>query len=315
MDFAGKPKVNFTELINYIIDNSDYAAQRSVVEKEVLHYDILQALDAGGLLNTLVFQGGTSLRLCRNSNRLSEDLDFAGGVNFCSAQLEKIKVCLESALSERYGLHVRVKQPAELCAEPDFENIKVSKWQISIETSPGTKSIPRQKIKIEIANVPAHTNEILPIRENYPTIGQGRVPVLLRVETLDEILADKVVAYPMSTKKIRYRDIWDIAWLMQQGAQLDPQLVKEKLKDYKVADIYPPLLAAAIEKLSDVVKSKAFSDQMVRFIKPSVVKATLEKPGFTAYLTNENHKVFNAMYRELFPQPVPGNGSDINFKM
>lgn len=48
---------------------------RPVIEKELLHYDILYALDEAWVLDNLVFQGGTSLRLCRESNRYSEYLD------------------------------------------------------------------------------------------------------------------------------------------------------------------------------------------------------------------------------------------------
>lgn len=309
------PRVNFNDLIDYIIENSDLSDQRSAVEKEILHYDILDTLDAAGLLKELVFQGGTSLRLCRGSNRFSEDLDFAGGSDFTSAKLEKMKECIEHSLSERYGLHTYVKQPSELSKEPDFENIKVSKWQISIETSPGTKCAPRQKIKIEIANVPAHTEEVLPLRDNYPVYGAGRMPVLIRVETINEILADKVVAYPMSTKKIRHRDIWDIAWLLQQGASLDPSLVKRKLGDYKVSDIYAPLLEKAIENLPIVVNSKEFLEQMKRFIKPSVVKATIEKAGFTDYLLNSNLKIFTSMQLALRPEQTSALTSLNEFKM
>ncbi|HET6629122.1 MAG TPA: nucleotidyl transferase AbiEii/AbiGii toxin family protein, partial [Woeseiaceae bacterium] len=46
---------------------------RPVVEKELLHYDILFALDTEGLLDPLTFQGGTSLRLCYGAQRFSED--------------------------------------------------------------------------------------------------------------------------------------------------------------------------------------------------------------------------------------------------
>lgn len=310
-----KPQISFKELIDYIIENSDYAALRSVVEKEVLHYDILHVLDEAGLLNDLVFQGGTSLRLCRDSNRLSEDLDFAGGYDFTSAKLDKIKTCIETALGARYGLHVYVKQPSELRQEPDYENIKVSKWQISIETSPGMKNVPRQKIKIEIANVPAHTEEVLPVKDNYPVTGAGRAPVLVRTETLNEILADKVVAYPMSTKKIRHRDIWDIAWLQQQGAKLDVKLVIQKLADYKITDLYVPLLDKAISNLSTVINSNDFSQQMRRFIKPDVVKATLDKPGFGDYLLKENMKVFSAMQQAIMPVPDKKSDIAVEFKM
>lgn len=55
----------------------------SVIERELLHYEIPQALEAKGLLEMLVFQGGTCLRLCHGADRYSEDLDFAGGPDKC----------------------------------------------------------------------------------------------------------------------------------------------------------------------------------------------------------------------------------------
>lgn len=62
-----------------------FSHMRAVVEKELLHYDLLFVLDRGGLLDNLTFQGGTALRLCYGSSRLSEDLDFLGGKDFSSA--------------------------------------------------------------------------------------------------------------------------------------------------------------------------------------------------------------------------------------
>lgn len=309
------PCVDFRELINFIVEGTDDDVQRAVIEKEVLHYDILNALDSSGLLKALVLQGGTSLRLCRGLNRFSEDLRFAGGPDFTFSKLEQIKTCIEKSLRERYGLHTYVKQPSELYSQPDDENIKISKWQISIASSPGNQNILKQEIKIEIANVLAHTEEVLPIRDNYPVFGGGRMPVLVRVETINEILADKVVAFPMSTRTIRHRDIWDIAWLQHKGARLDPEMVKVKLRDYKIDDIYEPMLVKAIDNLPAIVESKEFSDQMNKLIKRSVAKATLEKLGFKQYLLNENQKTFKLMQLALKPEPVSKNSPEIEFKM
>jgi len=60
---------------------------RPIIEKELQHYDFLFCLDQAGLLDTRVFQGGTSLRLCYGGSRFSEDLDFADGKEFTSARL------------------------------------------------------------------------------------------------------------------------------------------------------------------------------------------------------------------------------------
>ena len=70
----------FDQLVEDAIKNTrDLAPLRVVVEKELLHHDILRILSEAGLLSQLTFIGGTCLRACYGSNRLSEDLDFTGG--------------------------------------------------------------------------------------------------------------------------------------------------------------------------------------------------------------------------------------------
>lgn len=92
-------KQDFNELVDLAMANPGLSAMRPVVEKELLHYEIFQALDAEGLLKGLVFQGGTSLRLCRGSDRFSEDLDFAGGKDFSADSMQKIKECVEKRIA------------------------------------------------------------------------------------------------------------------------------------------------------------------------------------------------------------------------
>lgn len=61
-------KKDFDELVEKVIkQRSSLASMRPVVEKEILHYDIFKALSSERLLDSLVFQGGTSLRLCRGA--------------------------------------------------------------------------------------------------------------------------------------------------------------------------------------------------------------------------------------------------------
>jgi predicted nucleotidyltransferase component of viral defense system len=58
---------DFKLYVEKAMANSEMVAMKPVVEKELLHYEIFNALDEDGLLKNLVFQGGTSLRLCRGS--------------------------------------------------------------------------------------------------------------------------------------------------------------------------------------------------------------------------------------------------------
>ena len=62
-----------------------------------------------------------------------------------------------------------------------------------------------------------------------------------------KFLADKVLAFPASTKHIRY-DIWDIAFLTQRGApKLRP--CREEDGDYGTKENYEELLQNAIVAL------------------------------------------------------------------
>ena len=82
---------NFNKLVAHVMQGSKRAQMRPVVEKELLYYDILFGLDKMGLMEKLTLQGGTALRLCHGAPRYSEDLNFAGGENFKTADLLAIK--------------------------------------------------------------------------------------------------------------------------------------------------------------------------------------------------------------------------------
>jgi predicted nucleotidyltransferase component of viral defense system len=150
-----------------------FSHMRPVIEKELLHYDLLFALDKAGLLDRLTFQGGTSLRLCYGSQRFSEDLDFVGGYDFTTSLLMDMKSCIESYIADRYGLEIIVKEPSEMSNEPEYQDIKVDKWQITITTSPSRRDLPKQKIKIKVCNIPAYTRTPTSLNANYDFLPDG----------------------------------------------------------------------------------------------------------------------------------------------
>ena len=143
-----------------------------VIQKELLHYDILFCLKQAGLLNGLVFQGGTSLRLCYGSNRYSEDLDFVGGKNFSSSALADLKSRIEAYVGARYDLEVTVKEPASLRRQdPIHAALNVDRWQVSVTTDPGRRDLPKQRIKLEVANIPAYTVTKRALQDNKQFAG------------------------------------------------------------------------------------------------------------------------------------------------
>lgn len=148
-----------------------------VVEKELLHYRILSAMQDGGFFGPIVFQGGTSLRLCHGSPRYSEDLDFAGGTGFGVDDLRGLGECVRSSLAGMSpDVQVKVREPVR-------DEGLVRRWRISIRTAAQRRDLPSQSIKLEVASVPAHEPQTRPVRVNYPSVSAIAGDIILAVES------------------------------------------------------------------------------------------------------------------------------------
>lgn len=274
---------DFKSLVDNAVARDGLLGIRPVVEKELLHYEILDTLHRAGALKSLVFQGGTSLRLCYGSQRYSEDLDFAGGPDFANAQMGKLAELLEENVASRFGLEVTVKSPKQVREEPSRDGVSVDAWQVSIHTSPHRRDLPRQRIKLEIANVTAHTREVRPLTSNWNESGGGYDSLLVGVETMEEVMADKLVALPAVQSHVRHRDIWDLTFLSQRGKEPNLDLITKKVPEYRV-DGFEAKLENMIERLPEIIEGKAFNNEMQRFLPPALVRSRLENPEFREYM-------------------------------
>ena len=200
-----------------------------VVEKELLHYRILDAMMREGFFSSLVFQGGTSLRLCHGSPRYSEDLDFAGGTSFDMDTLKGLGSCSSDSLSGMGDdVTVRVKEP-----RPDADGL-TRRWRIAIRTAGQRKDLPSQTIKLEVASIPAYEPQHRPALVNYPMFPALSGQIILDVESPTEILADKLLSYACASH-LRRRDLWDMCWLASRGdvdSRRAMELAELKSSDY-----------------------------------------------------------------------------------
>lgn len=281
----------FLTLVDLAMREPGRLHMRPVIEKELLHYDILFALDNADLLDKLTFQGGTSLRLCYGAPRFSEDLDFAGGINFNIKDLMSMKICLEEYLATRYSLEIDVKEPKDLLKESEYKNIKVNKWQIRVMTHPERRDIPKQMIKIEVANIPAYTQEARQLVHNYDFLPDNYRNIIIMTETIEEIFADKIIAFVHCQAYVRYRDIWDLHWLKQKGASLNMQLIKKKLSDYRIEN-YLKQLNEMLERLHGIILGPEFKKQMSRFLPEDAQQKTLLSEKFLHLLLRETRETF-----------------------
>ncbi len=294
------PDFNFSELVERAMEKPGLQVIGHVVEKELLHYDILFTLEREGCLKSLVFHGGTCLRLCYNAPRLSEDLDFTGGNDFDSADLKNLASALMDHLNGKYGLKATVKSPKDRKRDPESAMVSVDKWQVSVVTKPGRPDLPRQRIKIEVANVPAHTIDLRTLRRNYDFLPDGYDNLLLRAEKMEEIVADKLVAFPMAlATHIRHRDIWDLAWLHQRNAVLRSDLVERKIADYAISD-FDSALRTALSRIPEIVETDKFRGELKRFLPKSIVDATLARDDYSGYFSSTTVELFGKLQRELF---------------
>lgn len=270
----------FDQLVNEALrSRAELTSLRTVVEKELLHHDILREMSEAGLLTDLTFIGGTCLRACYGSARLSEDLDFTGGSHFKRSDLAGLARVLTERLQTRYGLPVSVSEPLKTGGQ-------VSTWKLIIETRPGRKHLPAQRIHLDICAIPSHDPRPMMLRNLYG-IDLGTSGLILQAQSREEILADKVIALAFRENRIKNRDLWDIAWLSQQGIELPTQLIPLKIRDHQRDDAE---FHALIKERTNAMKSRPemredFMKEMRRFLPAATVRDTIETEPYWTYLT------------------------------
>ena len=284
----------FDQLVTQAMSTADNLAPlRTVVEKELLHHDILREMSAAGLLRNLVFIGGTCLRLCYGSHRLSEDLDFTGGSGFQAEDLQDLSVTLIDGLQVKYGLTVEISTPVR---SPG----KVSTWKLRVTTNPYQKHLPVQRIHIDICAIPSHDPVPMVLRNHYG-VNMGTSGLILQAQSREEILADKVIALTLRPNRMKNRDLWDIGWLNQQNVGLSVELVAKKIVDRGLStQEFISLLDSRSRLLVENRGVQAeFIGEMRRFLPPETMAETVARDDFWQYLSGVVNTESQILIRKL----------------
>lgn len=263
-----------------LISTSSPSNLRLAVEKELLHHDILRELSQAGLLKDLTFMGGTCLRACYGARRLSEDLDFTGGKSFKKSDLENVAETLISRLENKYGLQIEVTEPRK-------EAGNTQTWKVKVITRPGRPDLPSQKINIDICAVPSYQKKPRMLINHY-NIEMGTDGLILQCESREEILLNKIVALALRPNRIKNRDLWDIAWLQQQGCSIPLSLCSKKTADHhQDVEGFIQKLRARIDELEASNSQKGFFEsEMKRFLPLDAAEQTIGKEGFWEYIVD-----------------------------
>jgi len=270
----------FDQLVDEALrSRAELTPLRPVVEKELLHHDILREMSEAGLLSGLTFIGGTCLRACYGSARLSEDLDFTGGSDFKRSDFAGLARVLTERLQTRYGLPVSVSEPVKASGN-------VSTWKLTIETRPGQNHLPAQRIHVDICAIPSHDPRPMMLRNLY-RIDLGTSGLILQAESREEILADKIVALAFRGNRIKNRDLWDIAWLTQQDVELPTKFICMKIHDHlrEEAEFISSLQDRIASLKAEPERRQDFLKEMRRFLPAVTARDTIEKEAYWSYLT------------------------------
>lgn len=269
----------FDQLVDEALNNNtELSPLRVVVEKELLHHDILRTLSEAQLLAKLTFIGGTCLRTCYGSTRLSEDLDFTGGNDFDRQTLLNMSHILTENLEAKYGLQVKIKEPIR-------EIGNVDTWTLKIQTRPEHKHLPEQRINIDICAIPSYQIRPMVLLNPYG-VDMGTSGLIVHAESREEIFSDKLVAFALRPNRIKYRDLWDIVWLHQQHTNLPVELIPLKIKDHKrETHDFLKLLDERRQSLKSNPKLlHEFNQEMARFLPFESYKKISEQTEFWGVL-------------------------------
>ncbi len=202
-------------------------------EKDYVQHWLLSYLRREGFLG--VFKGGTSLQKAYGLPRYSEDIDFT----LNGAPLPDFDAISRYLASAGFGSpswkkkEVEGSHSAKLRVQgPLYNGRALSECSGSLDFS-----------ALEKAAIPPARLEIRPV---YPDI----MPYSVLVMDRKEIAAEKVRAI---MTRASARDLYDLSFLMRQGALPQARLVNEKLSYYGLEYTYASF-EAAVAKLSKAWK-------------------------------------------------------------
>lgn len=211
--------------------------QTRIKRSEIAQLIVLHHIFSHKVSVDLFFQGGTALRWCYGGTRFSEDLDF-------------VTIMTTPALSHLLkGLSRKIR--ADMIAhfgKGDFllnekESVRDESYRSFIEFK-AEKSREKISVKVEFERLKEalRPDASLMILSSLPAVGyllgsgEFKIPTpssILQVETLEEILSDKIRAL-MERTYVKGRDYYDVWFLTRTlGVEVNVDLVKRKLTLYE----------------------------------------------------------------------------------
>ena len=205
---------NFDQIIKFAQDYQLPLSKKRGILREYLQVKILDILYRQKNSSQLIFVGGTCLRLTRNLDRFSEDLDFdLSEIGFKEADC-LIRQVFNQLKKENIALDFyRNQTKKRIYWEFRFKNLL---FELKIGDDPGEKLM----IKFDLEKSwRKHQKQVVLLNRYGFLVNVVTIP-------LSQLLVQKLAAY-LERAQTQPRDIYDIVWLISQGAKIDKQFAKD----------------------------------------------------------------------------------------
>lgn len=180
-------------------------------ERDYIQYLLLMLLYSRS--QSLLFKGGTALRIVYRAGRYSEDLDFNGTID-----VDEIKDLWGGLLDELRGFGINAEIRNEWLAEVGYS------FDVNYQ-GPLYDGRDRTKGKVRV-DISLRHEEVDTGRELVSSEYDDVRPFVATVLTREHLVAEKVRALLMRGKA---RDVYDLWLLSNQGVFIQPELVSRKL--------------------------------------------------------------------------------------
>ena len=190
--------------------------------QQILQSEALLVLDEVGTLDSVVFQGGSSIYRCYDGIRLSEDLDFRMTNEVLASEMKQVARTIRSRVADHLGVDPEIKMRG-------FDDIDPMKTScLTIKTLVSTnKAVPKVMTKLDFDALPVY-EPILKTSHSLLDVMRGLSMPVVMAKTAEELVADKITSAALTglshRRNPRSRDAFDICWLFD-NQQIDLQAV------------------------------------------------------------------------------------------
>ncbi len=230
--------------------------------KEYIQYLVLSLLYNQKKMKTLVFKGGSCLRVCYELPRLSEDLDFDYDENIIGKNiLEELDDYLKKEIKNKYyfGLETKIQSTIRLYLKFPFlkdlglaNESESNKLYVKIETSNELSS----SAGYTLTPVSKYGFNFITYHYDISSLMSGKINALLfRVWFKESKNQDNQI-------DIKGRDFYDLFWFLQKGVEPNWKMLKKTvgIKDKK------ELKDVLIKRIKKVVTPQKLSYDLTNFI-------------------------------------------------